>query len=90
MGTILIPTCRYTSIDEKNPDQSNSNTDRILRDSPETNLHTPDAGQASLQLVLAQLYHVYHHSRLDPILRGHISILACTSQLYLTAGRVTF
>ena len=36
-----------------------------------------DIGQASPQSVLPQIYLVYHHSRLGPFLRGHISTSTC-------------
>uniref|UniRef100_A0A0A9GRX3 Uncharacterized protein n=1 Tax=Arundo donax TaxID=35708 RepID=A0A0A9GRX3_ARUDO len=49
-----------------------------------------DVGQASLQLVLPQLYHICHHFEPDPFLCGHISISACASLLHLTVGYVIF
>src|SRR5664279_519578 len=47
-----------------------------------------DVGQASLQSVLRQLSHIYHHSGPGPFLCGHISISTCASLLHLTVGYV--
>ena len=49
-----------------------------------------DVGQASLQLVLPQLYLVYHHSGLDPFSCGHTSISTYASPPHLTVEMSPF